>query len=590
MTECKRVRELLALRPDDWSGDERRRVEAHLEVCGECAAGDRAYAEQDRLIRVAPRVGLNAAQQDPLFSRIGRQERRHTLRARFAAALGTVAALGVLVVLALALSALFRGRAHPGAVQPTPAGTAQVLPGPGVADLLRDPPAPSETVEVDAYFSGVGAFPMTGPPPPSEDWVACPTYWAWQVALTDRPFPATVQYLSTTCGNVLPDDAPWLAATTPEAIQPGKIILPQLPYHARFRGHLGDPALADCPNAGRIFVVEEVVTVYAQEPPDSGLYPRQPPADYAAWPRYHDTRLGYSLPYPPDWTVDSQKEMADEEGTLATVTLLAPQWPDYPVVVRVHASETQYDQYVASAPPLLQGEGFGVYEQGWAFGGQGEGPRLAGFQVDRQAGPSERSAAALFSGGGYTYELALRFPLGFDAPQPLLTAYTAIVEGFRLDRPPGPTPTPPVKQTLGPGPFLGQDEALARVQEREGQQVELLDAKLVSEAEARNRADPCSSFMSHPDGVWLLTVRGQFEGMARTMLFFLDATTGEQLCGEEINLEATPEPTLYSPLSILSIGARLAISRLRPTPGKATVTCSSPLTGLLSMTTPLPKT
>ena len=458
-----------------------------------------------------------------------------------ATTLRAVAALGVFVVLALGLSALFQGKGQPNGAQPTPANTVQALPGPGVADLLRNPPPSSETFEVDAYFSGAGAFPMTGPPRPPTEQMVCPTFWTWQVALTDRPFPAAVQYLSTTSGNLLPDDAPWLAATTPEAIQPGKIILPQLPYHARFRGHLGDPALADCPHADRIFVVEEVMAVYAEQPPEPSAYSLDLPQGYATWPRYHDPDLGYSLPYPPDW---SAKPMT-EPGLISAVDLRAPQWPGYPVTIKVHAGETWYDQYdPSSIPPLLQGEAFGVYEQGWAFGGQGEGSRLAGFQVDRQTGSGERSVAALFSAGGYTYELALRFPLGLDAPQPLLTAYTAIVEGLKLDTPPGPTPTPPVKQTLGSGPFLGQGDALARVQEREGQQVELLDARLVSEVEARGQADPCNTFMGHPDGVWLLTVRGQFEGMARTMLFFLDATTGEQLCGEEINLDVTPEPTM----------------------------------------------
>lgn len=101
--------------------------------------------------------------------------------------------------------------------------------------------------------------------------------------------------------------------------------------------------------------------------------------------------------------------------------------------------------------------------------------------------------------------------IGFDTPQPLLTTYTAIVEGLQLDIEPGPTPTPSIKQTLGPGPFLSLDEALAQVREREGQEAELLYANLVSEAEARSRTDACSTFLGHPDGVWLLTVRGYFE-------------------------------------------------------------------------------
>ena len=72
----------------------------------------------------------------------------------------------------------------------------------------------------------------------------------------------------------------------------------------------------------------------------------------------------------------------------------------------------------------------------------------------------------------------------------------------------------------------------------------LLNAQLVSEAEARKSADACNTFMSHPDGVWMLIVRGVFEEQTRTMRMYLDAMTGEQLCGEEINLSATPWPTM----------------------------------------------
>ena len=430
-----------------------------------------------------------------------------------------------------------------------PAGLAGALPtpsavphNPGVADLLRNPPAPSETVEVDAYFSGAGTPVFRGGPPPPPDQVVCPTFFSWSSALTDQPFTAALLLLNGVQGNTLLDDAPWLVATTPEATRPGVRVVPQLPYHARLRGHLGDPAFAHCPHADRIFVVEDVVTVYAEQPPDPSAYQMELPDDYADWLRHHDAEPGYSLPYPHDWQV----ERLNEPGVVSAIALRAPQWPGYPVVVRVHAGETRYDQYdPVSAPPLLQGEGFGVFEQGWTFGeGSMDSQHLAGYRVDREADPSERAVSVLFSANGHTYELALRYPLGFDAPQPLLTAYSAIVEGFRLDVVPGPSPTPPVKQTLSAGPFLSQDEVLARAREREGQEIELLDAQLVSEAEARRGADACGTFFGHPEGVWVLAVRGTFEGAIRTMLLFLDATTGEQLCGEEINPEATPYPTL----------------------------------------------
>ena len=148
---------------------------------------------------------------------------------------------------------------------PTPS---VVLPNPGVADVLRNPPAPGETVEVVAYFSGVGAPIFPGGPPPPPDQVVCPTFFSWSSALTDRPFTAALLLLNGVQGNTLPDDAPWLVATTPEATRPGVRVVPQLPYHARLRGHLGDSAFAHCPHASRILVVEDVVTAYAEQPPD----------------------------------------------------------------------------------------------------------------------------------------------------------------------------------------------------------------------------------------------------------------------------------------------------------------------------------
>ncbi len=419
------------------------------------------------------------------------------------------------------------------AVSPT---SASILSnGHDIADLLRNPPVPGKSVEVDAYFSGAGGFPFSGGPPPSRDELVCP--FRWFPTLTDKPLRSFLTVLNSTVGNGPPESSPFLIAVNEEGKQPGVRTFPQLPYYARFQGHLGDPAFAHCESSDRIFLVEQILTVYEDKPPEPSAYRQKLPDDYAAWPRYHDAALGFSLPHPPDWRIERLDDV--------TWNLRAPGWPNYPVVVRVHVGETRYDQYdSASIPPLMQGNaGFSVFEQDYVFD-QADSQHLAGYQVDREAGPDKRSVSVLFSSGSHTYELALTYPLGFDAPQPLLTAYSAIVVGFRLDAPPGPTSTPPVKQSLGAGPFLSQGEALAHVRERNGHETELLDAKLVSEVEARKLAEACNTFMSHPDGTWVLTVRSVFEGMTRTMRLFLDAVSGEQLCGEEINLNATPWPTM----------------------------------------------
>jgi hypothetical protein len=307
-----------------------------------------------------------------------------------------------------------------------------------VADLLRDPPPSGETVEVDAYFTGAGPVLSPEGPIPRPDQVACPTWWALDAALSDQPFPAILVLLNVVTSNALPDDEPWLVATEPEATRPGVRLSPQLPYHARLRGHLGDPAFAHCPHADRIFLIEEVVKVYPEEPRTRPAYQLELPDDYVSWPRTHDADLGYSLPHPPDWRV----ETLAEPDVLSAIALRAPQWPDHPLVVRVHAGETHRDPHdPAYTPPLLEGEGHGPMEQGQALGEEiMDSQHLAGYRVDREAGPGERAVSALFSAHGRTYELALRYPIGFDASQPLLTAYSAIVEGFRLDTPPDPTP------------------------------------------------------------------------------------------------------------------------------------------------------
>ena len=414
--------------------------------------------------------------------------------------------------------------------------SASAAPGQDIANLLRNPPPSGEPVEIDAYFSGATTIPHPGGFPPPPDQIACPRFYS--DALTDRPFLADLTVLNGSGGNILPDAAPWLIAVTPDMLKPGVWQSPQLPYHARLRGHLGEVILAHCEHADRIFVVEQVVHVYEEKSVESSSFPRQPPDDYDSWSHYHDPPLGFSLFYPTDWQIDRLDDM--------TWNLRAPQWPDLPVTVRVHAGETHLDQYdPISTPPLLQGiTSGGVYGQGSGFNGAIDTQHLDGYQVSHDADPTERSVSVLFSGNGHTYELALRYPLGFDTPQPLLTTYSIVVEKFRLDVRPGPSPTPPIKQILGAGPFLSQDEALAHIHDSEGREVTLLEAKLVSEVEARQSADACNTFESHPAGVWQFIVRGKFEDQTRTLRMYLDATTGEQLCGEEIILNATPRSTM----------------------------------------------
>jgi hypothetical protein len=99
MTRCDDVQVLLALRPEDRSVTEQRRVSAHLAVCAECAARAEAYAEQDRLIGEAPRVALTSSQRGQLLSTIERKRRQHEMQSKLFTVAGTAVAVVVLIAL-----------------------------------------------------------------------------------------------------------------------------------------------------------------------------------------------------------------------------------------------------------------------------------------------------------------------------------------------------------------------------------------------------------------------------------------------------------------------------------------------------------
>jgi hypothetical protein len=411
----------------------------------------------------------------------------------------------------------------------TPAPTAPA-PSPGsaltIAALLASPPPVGQSVEVDAYYAGAapGSMPMSRPSMmPGR--LPCP--FLPEATLTDRPFPPGYQVLNSYSSNVPPDDAPWLMATTPEALADANRNT-VLPYHARLRGHLGDPRLATCPHADRAFVVDAVVATYPDPPPTAGPGLWSAPLGYDRWAREHDERLGMSVAAPPGWRVEP---LADP-SVLGGLALRSPDVPAHPVLLRVHHGETWYDWLApAVRPPILEGaDAFGPYSQG-SFPAMGPSQGLSGYQVSRRFG-REAEQAVLFNGGGRTYELVVRFPLGYDVPQPLLTAYTAIVASFALDQAPGPTPTPPIRQTLGPGPFISQEQALELTVERHGGPLDLVTARLVPEAAARSLSGLCGHFNGHPDGVWLLNARGDFQGRQMEYRFYVEATTGAPLCGE----------------------------------------------------------
>jgi hypothetical protein len=97
MNACKRIEVLLALRPTDRSIKEQKQVQAHLSVCPDCAALDRAYDEQRRLIGSAPLVRLTPSQRGRLQSRIQHKRKRYKMSNKLSAILGTTAAIAALL-------------------------------------------------------------------------------------------------------------------------------------------------------------------------------------------------------------------------------------------------------------------------------------------------------------------------------------------------------------------------------------------------------------------------------------------------------------------------------------------------------------
>jgi hypothetical protein len=355
--------------------------------------------------------------------------------------------------------------------------------------------------------------------------------------LTDRPVPWALPILQGGYSNAIydypPDSATWLVVNDNEPI----------PYHARLRGHIGDPSAAKCSFANHIFTVERVVTTYAQDNPDLG--DMKVPDAFPSWPRYHDADLGYGFRYPPDWKV----ETLPATGLVAELAVRNPEHSDNPILVRVHAGETYVDPYdTAHTPPLLQSEGGGLFSQdGIPIASQVSHQHLSGYYT-RSNPPDHlsRQTTVFFNGGGRTYELILRYPIGMDASRELTDTYTLFMLSFQFDVPPGPTPTPPIKQALGTGPFLEKDQVLALMRTKYGVDATWLGGTLLSEAAARKNAGGCSGFQGHPDGVWAITIRGIADSAPGTIQLQLDATTGVELCSEIAPDPATPTlaPTL----------------------------------------------
>lgn len=128
MSDCRKIRRLLAVQSTRWSADEQTKVTAHLDTCPDCSALAQIYTEQDRLIRSLPRAGLTPAQRGQFLSRIQQERKRHNMLSKPLAILGTVAAALVLVALGLGAQTLLENGQPTPAAKVTQAPTAVTLP------------------------------------------------------------------------------------------------------------------------------------------------------------------------------------------------------------------------------------------------------------------------------------------------------------------------------------------------------------------------------------------------------------------------------------------------------------------------------
>lgn len=378
-----------------------------------------------------------------------------------------------------------------------------------VADLLENPPAPGESVEIDAYFGGEYGMIVPGVGR-HESMSGCPSEHT--APLTDRPYQFNIHLLSMVTSNELPAGAAWLvAATEPESEL-------RLPFHGRFRGRLGDPRFSHCERGDRIFVVDAVVQEY--EPSIKDVLAEGHLADEPdAWMQVAPSGRGYTVTFPRGWQVDD----SDPDELL----IRSPDWPAHPVSVRL-GDGGSFDQS-------------GNYSQQYPM--RDDTPPLSGPYTDDCAALStERCAMIHFTGNGRTYALTLRYPIGFDASQRLLDAYTGIVDRFGIDGMPTKTPTPPVQTALGAGPFWSREQAedmALRMIPSGPWKVD--SARLVPEAEART-LDLCDidgtaglgaardDTRVHPEGVWIVRLVGLFDERPATYSTYLDAVNGRHLC------------------------------------------------------------
>lgn len=244
--------------------------------------------------------------------------------------------------------------------------SATATPDDDIARLIRNMPAEPTTVEVTGYVHVLGQQakkdlwqllpdgsvvfnPYGG---------GCPSN-SKGLRLYDRPVPLDLQF-----GQVQerrrPDSKDWLAIQAIDLGRPSALLPSRaeddigLPEQGRFRLRLAgrnanDANRSTCPEADQGVELEKVIE-------DLGTWrfyePVSPPASYPrmsvmppGWVAYREAGLGMTLRLPETWKIEPRTD---------GLALVAPDWPDKPVIMTVYSASGFDAMATADAGPPVQ--------------------------------------------------------------------------------------------------------------------------------------------------------------------------------------------------------------------------------------------